>query len=89
MRPSSGAEKPARRLVPWSGEVKAAPWTAVPRSGRSTEAMALSRKTCTFSGQSTVTQGLPGPYQSWFPGAAKTWAFIRPRASARASPVSR
>ena len=87
--PSLGAVKPLRKLLPRSGPVKAAPWTVTPSAGTSTAVMASSRKMCTFSGHSTVSQGLPGPYQSWFPGAAKTWASIRPRASARASPVSR
>ena len=87
--PSSGAVKPRSALSACSGPVKAAPWTTRFHSGSSTAVRAFSEKICTFSGQSTVRQGLPGPYQSWLPGAMNTCASICPRAAESCSPVSR
>ena len=87
--PSAGAVKPASRLSGWSGPVKAAPWTTRSSSGTSAAVRAPSRNTVTFSGQVSVSQGLPGPYQSWLPGATNTRARICPKAAASCSPVSR
>ena len=88
-RPSAGAAKPASRLSGCSGPVKAAPWITRSSSGTSAPVSAFSRNTWTFSGQATVSQGLPGPCQSWLPGAMNTRASIRPRAAESCSPVSR
>ena len=87
--PSSGAVKAVRKPSRCSGAVKAAPWITSPHWGSSTAVRALRENTVTFSGQSTVRQGLPGPYQSWLPGATNTRARICPRAWESCSPVSR
>ena len=81
--------KPASRLSSCSGPENAAPWITKFRSGTSTAVSLFSLNTYTFSGQSTVSQGLPGPYQSWLPGEMNTLVRICPRAAASCSPVSR
>ena len=87
--PSAGAVKPVSRSWACSGAVKAAPWTVTPSSGTSAAVIRFFRNTVTFSGHSTVCQGLLPVTQSWLPGAMNTRACIFPRARASCSPVSR